>query len=58
MTQAELMARLHNLYEFVWVRDVPSHLIPEHKEHHRDIQEILTEILDLMKAISEEVDNG
>lgn len=38
----ELKAVIEELRELVWGMDIPSPTVPEYKEHHRDIQKILT----------------
>lgn len=35
---------LEKLRHFTWLRDIPSPTVPEYREHHKDIQEILGEI--------------
>lgn len=37
----DIIDELKDLWEFVWMRDIPSPTVPEYQEHHRDIQQIL-----------------
>jgi len=45
--------KLEELRKFVWLRDIPYPTVPEYREMHQKIQEILVEI-DIMIAEMDE----
>lgn len=53
MKESMLMT-LQAIRDAVWDRDIPSPMVPEYVEHHRDMQEILA----IIDKYIEEVKNG
>lgn len=53
-TRWEVMDMLQRIREKVCVVDIPSPTVPEYVEHHRDCQEIMQLIDDIIKELYKE----
>lgn len=50
----EVLDMLQRIREMVWGVDIPSPTIPEYVEHHRDCQNIMQLIDDIIKEVYKE----
>lgn len=53
-TRWEVLDMLQRIREKVWGVDIPSPTVPEYVEHHRDCQEIMHLIDDIIKELYKE----